>query len=114
MSFMKRLSAKELTIILIEFLIAILISFLFSKINFFDNNKILYSIITLIFLGLIFIIILVLILWIIYRRIGEIDEALDEQEKGQKKLEEKLKIHEMLINIESRLIALEGKYGKKN
>ena len=46
--------------------------------------------------------------------IGVIDKVLDEQEINQKRLEEKLKIHEILINLEARVIALEKQYGKKS
>ena len=91
-----KLSAKEWLIIFIELLIAIGIWLLSSHINFshmFDS--IAGGLLSIIIIA----IIIAFIFGIIYKRIGEIDKALEAQELKQKGLEEKLKRAEDLTNI---------------
>src|SRR3989344_6930137 len=95
-----KLSSKELTIILIELLVGILLWILSSRIGFSFNTK-LSSIIGLILLIIVVIIILVLVFGIIYRRFGELDRALEKQENKELELEEKLKRVEQLIDIKT-------------
>jgi predicted nuclease with TOPRIM domain len=51
---------------------------------------------------------------IIYAKIKEVDEDIRKLDTEQKRLGEKLKIHEQLIDLKARIEVLEkgGKYGK--
>ena len=54
------------------------------------------------------------IIYVIYRRIGEIDGEIENVKKNYEKLNERLKINNQLTNLEARLIYLErNKNGKK-
>jgi len=107
-----RLSAKEWLIIFVGFIITLFFMIVSFNISF---NKIDISSILIIIISLFVIsVVVAFVFGIIYKRIGEIDKVLDEQEINQKRLEEKLKIHEILINLEARVIALEKQYGKKS
>lgn len=104
-----KLSSKELTIILLELLITIILTILLSKLNFSINPSISFSIIGWILLVVIVISLITFIFGIIYKRIGEIDKALEEQEIKQLDLEEKLKRCEQLIDIKADIKDLQTK-----
>ena len=54
------------------------------------------------------------IIYVIYKRIGEIEGDIEDGKKDYKKIDERLKIHKQLINLEARLIVLEKEQnGKK-
>jgi|SRR3989344_1580258 len=95
--------AKELLIILIGVIISLIITIFFQ-----DNEEIsIENIFILLIVAIAFII------YVVYKRIGELDEEIISTKEQYKKLEERLKIHQQLINIEARLIVLENKNGKK-
>ena len=83
------LNSKEISIIMIGLFTTILVSSLpfLNKINFYDI-KIIYLFLIIEF------IIIVLILGIIQKRINENFDETENQKKEQKRLDEKLKIHE--------------------
>lgn len=51
--------------------------------------------------------------WVLYKRINELENKLDEQENEQKRLGEKLKIHEQLIDIKKDIEILKEKRSTK-
>lgn len=53
------------------------------------------------------------IIYVVYKRIGEIDKDIEDIKTDYNKLNERLKIHNQLINLEARIIALEDKHGKR-
>ena len=55
----------------------------------------------------------IVIIYVVYKRIGELGEEIVSTKEQYQKLEERLKIHQQLTNIEARIIVLEGKNGKK-
>lgn len=95
--------AKELLIILIGVIISLIITIFFQ-----DNEEIsIENIFILLIVAIAFII------YVVYKRIGELDEEIISTKEQYKKLQERLKIHQQLTNIEARLIVLENKNGKK-
>lgn len=107
-----KLNSKELTLIFIEFLIAVSLWILSSRLDPPINTKIIPSIIGSIFLIIIISIIVALIFGIIYKRIGEIDKALESQEINQLDLEEKLKRYEQLIDVRASIKDLQRRMEK--
>ena len=97
-----RLDSRELTILVVNFVIAIFLMVLVPKLN------ISSSVVSLILVIGVVIIIIALIFGIIYKRIGEIDKALETQETKQSELEEKLKRSEQLIDIKADIKNLQG------
>lgn len=53
------------------------------------------------------ILVVIVIIYVIYKRTGEIDKEIDDIKQDYDKLNEKLKIHSQLINLEARIISLE-------
>ena len=51
--------------------------------------------------------------WIFYKRIRESEDKLDRQEKERKRIEEKLKIYEQLIEMRADIKALQMRGNKK-
>ncbi len=105
-----KLSSKEITIIFIEILITVALAILLS--DFSIKNVFSSSFFSLILLIIVVVIIIASVFWIIYRRIGEVDEALEKQEIKQEKLEEKLIRYEQLIDIRADIKNLQGKIEK--
>jgi len=101
-----KIRAKELFIILIGTAIPLILTIFFGNKLSIDNAS-LENIFILLIIAVSFII------YVVYRRIGELGEEIDLTKEEYKKLEERLKIHQQLINIEARLIALENKNDKK-
>ena len=102
------ISSKEITLLFISLVAAVILSFFLPK---FLNWKNLDIMDLFIFL----ILVVIMIIWVIYTKIREVNDDLDQQKMEIKKLDERLKIHNQLVNLEARLIALEkgGKNGKK-
>jgi len=101
-----KIEAKELFIILIGTAIPLILTLFFGDKLSLDNPS-LENIFILLIIAVIFII------YVVYRRIGELGEEIVYVKEEHKKLEERLKIHQQLTNIEARIIALEDKNGKK-
>ena len=95
--------AKELVIILIGIVASLLLSLLFPNYEEFSMENIF----------ILLIVAVAFIIYVVYKRIGELDEEIISTKEQYQKLEERLKIHQQLTNIEARLIALENKNGKK-
>ena len=111
-----KLSSKEWTIIFIELLIAVSIWLLSSN---FDFSSIFNSVVGLLLLIIVVAVVVASIFGIIYKRIGEIDKAVEKQENKQGELEEKLKRTEQLIDIKADVKDLQRRIeklenGKKN
>lgn len=54
------------------------------------------------------------VILVIYKRIGELGKDIEDVKKLYDRLDERLKIHDKLINLEARIISLENyKHGKK-
>jgi len=114
-----KLNSKELALIFIEFLIAVTLWILSSKLSPSLNSNIIPSITGSILLIIIIATIVALIFGIIYKRIGEIDKALESQEIKQADSEEKLKRYEQLMDIKADIKDLQRRIerienGKKN
>ncbi len=58
-------------------------------------------------------VILVLVVWAIHKRTNEIKDKTDLQEIEQRRLNEKLKIHEQLIDVKVEIKELQKKVFKK-
>lgn len=100
-----KIQAKEILIIIMGVAITIILTILFENklidVGNFSSKDVLILVVVAI----------IAIVYIIYKRIGEIDEDIENIRKDYYKLDERLKISNQLINLEARVIALEK--GKK-
>ena len=102
------ISSREITILVLGLFFSILLSFvLFSKKFEFNNFQTIYAIlvITLILIGI--------IIWAFHKKGEENKQELEYQKIEQKKLGEKLKIHEQLIDLKVEIKELQKKVFKK-
>ncbi|HLA23220.1 MAG TPA: hypothetical protein VJZ93_01655 [Candidatus Nanoarchaeia archaeon] len=53
------------------------------------------------------------LVYVIYKKIGEVEMEIDFLKNDNAKFNERLKINDKLINLEAKVIALEKYYGKK-
>ena len=96
------LSAKDYLSIFIGIIATLIIAFLFgNKINNVGTFSLSDTLLLLV-LGII------AIIYFVYKRMGEIDEDIEDSKKNLSKLDERLKIYKLLINLESRIINLEN------
>ena len=102
------IQAKEILILTLGVIATLILTVLF------ENNIINLESFSSKDVTIITIIAIVMIIYVLYKRIEEIDNEINNTRKEHKKLEERLKIHNHLINIEAKLIALERKNGKSN
>ena len=101
-----KIQAKEILIIILGVLVTFVLTILSeNKLSNFGN----FDINTLVPLF----VLVAAIIYVVYKRIGEIDNELDRVKKEHKHLNEKLKIHEKLIDIISRVMALERRINDK-
>lgn len=106
---MNRINSKELIIIIIGLVISIIIT-LFST---FADKINLFSFGTIYFILIIALLIILALIWAFHRENNEIKEELEKQELEQKKLVEKLKIHEQLIDMKAEVKELQKQVFKK-
>ncbi|MFA4953624.1 MAG: hypothetical protein WC584_05350 [Candidatus Pacearchaeota archaeon] len=99
------ISAKEILIILIGIVGSAIIGLIIRILNFNSSS--------LSFMGWILMIVIAVSLLIVlmYKRLNEINEDLDKQKENYNKLDERLKIYKMFVNLEARIVALENKNG---
>ena len=100
------MESKDIIILVIGIIGSLIATILFNYTTGLNQINIIFTLI-----GLITIFILI-VAYFLYRRIKESEERLDVQETEQKRLGEKLKIHEQLIDIKKDIGIL--KNGKKN
>ncbi|MFH1585712.1 MAG: hypothetical protein ABIB79_03010 [archaeon] len=91
------ISSKEVIILVIGLIGAVLLAIIL-KLQPFDFNRLQIS-----DLLLIFFVSIISIIIIVYLKINEINKELDDQKLNQTKLNEKLKIHEQLIDIKAEI-----------
>ncbi|OGJ16675.1 hypothetical protein A3K73_00625 [Candidatus Pacearchaeota archaeon RBG_13_36_9] len=102
------ISSKDIILISIGLVISFIFAFIFS-IKQFDLNNI-----TSVYLILIIALLLIgITVWALHKRIDEIKDELDNQATEQKRLGEKLKIHEQLIDMKAEIKELQKKVFKK-
>jgi len=106
------ISAKEIVILLLGVIFSIFLFFV-------PLSQLIQSITkeistTDIAIGITLFIVIIVVYLLIIKKIREVDEDIKKINIEQRRLDEKLKIHEQLINLEARIITLEkgGKYGK--
>ena len=100
---MESIKSKDIIIILIGIVLSLIIAIQFRIESFLSNNE---DIITLI------IVVSISIVLVIYMKINEINKELDNQKIEQKKLRERLKIYEQLINMKADIKELQMGYKK--
>jgi len=102
-----KIQAKEILLLILGIAFTLILSLLFGdKLN---NPQKLSFLDIIILIGLV----IIFIVFFLYKKIREVDVDVNSVRKNYNKLNEKLKIHEQLINLEARIIALEkGKNGK--
>ena len=101
------LTSKDLAVIIIGTIISLVAAIAYQYLVNLNQIELIFSLI----------IILALMIFgsaaILYKRIRESEGKLDEQEQEQKKLEEKLKIHEQLIDIKANIKNLQIALSKR-
>ena len=103
-----KIQAKEILVILIGIVGTLILTISF------ENRLINLGSITLQDILILIIISIIAIIYVIYKRMDEIEDDIENIKKDYNKLDERLKIHKQLINLDARLIALEKeKNGKK-
>jgi hypothetical protein len=105
--------AKEIVLFFMGIIGLPLLSFMLTYFNF--NLKFnLSNFLKISDVLIILVIYTIIIVFVIYTKIRERDEDINEIKVEQKRLGEKLKIHQQLIDLEARVITLEkgGKHGK--
>ena len=102
------IDSKNLVILIVGVLFSLLFTFLpfFNKIDF----KNIYTIYVII---IIFGIVVICIIWAMGTRTGELYKVIEVQQEEQKRLKEKLKIHEQLIDIKADLQNIKREVYKK-
>jgi len=102
------ISSKEIIIIIIELILGGIITFILSKLNI-NPGSLKESILTI----LIAIITSSVVIYICYKKFKEVGEELDNQQIEHKKLDEKLKIYEQLIDMKVDIRELQKEVFKK-
>ncbi len=95
------MDSKDLTILIIGFILSIIATVIFSFKIELNQISILYAIITIISIAIL------LVIWILYKRLRETENDIISLANEKDRLNEKLKIHEQLINIKADIKYLE-------
>ena len=104
---MEKITAKDIIIILIGIIGTLLLSLLIPQEKLIKFNFNVNDYFWMLALSII------AIIYILYRKTNEINEELIKYDNNQKRLEEKLKIHEQLIDIKAAIKELQKNGNKK-